>query len=300
MGSRTRIERQQCGRSASGTAAGLFGFSLGTETYGSIVSPCMRCGATGLRPTFGRVARTGAMALCWSLDKIGPICRSVEDTALVLNAINGADAGDGSSVDEPLVFDAGAKLDEIRVGIVPRWFEGRGATDIDRAALAALRKTGVQIVELEMPEVNASPVLTILNVEAAAAFEELTLSNRDDELVWQEPQAWPTSFRKAWFTPAIELIQAERLRRELCVQMAGVFEGVDAMFGPSFAGGMLLITNGTGHPSVTLRAGFGENGTPRGVTVWGRLFDEGTICRLGMALEAELGVWDMRPEAYKS
>lgn len=284
--------------SASGTAAGLFGFSLGTETLGSIVSPTMRCGVTGLRPTFGRVARTGAMALCWSLDKVGAICRGVEDCVLVLDAIRGADAGDASSVDEPLAFDAGAPLDEIRVGIVPAWFERRGANDIDRAALAALRKTGVQVVEIEMPEINPSPMLTILNVEAAAAFEELTLSGRDDELVWQEPRAWPTSFRKAWFTPAIELVQAERIRRQICVQMAGVFEGIDAMFGPSFAGGMLLITNNTGHPSVTLKAGMTERGRPHGVTLWGGLFDEGAMCRVGMALEAELGVRDHRPQAY--
>ncbi len=284
--------------SASGTAAGLFGFSLGTETLGSIVSPTMRCGVTGLRPTFGRVARTGAMALCWSLDKVGAICRGVEDCVLVLDAIRGSDAGDASSVDEPLAFDAGAPLDELRVGIVPAWFDGRGANDIDRAALKALRKTGVQIVEIEMPEMNPGPMRTILNVEAAAAFEELTLSGRDDELVWQEPRAWPTSFRKAWFTPAIELVQAERIRRQICVQMAGVFDGLDAMFGPSFAGGMLLITNNTGHPSVTLKAGITERGRPHGVTLWGGLFDEGVICRVGMALEAELGVRDMRPQAY--
>jgi len=286
--------------SASGTASGLFAFSLGTETLGSIVSPSMRCGATGLRPTFGRVPRTGAMALCWSLDKVGTICRTVEDTALVLNAIHGSDEGDPSSVDEPLAFDANAPLDEIRVGIVPAWFDGRGANEIDRSALAALRNIGVQIVEIEMPKMDPSPLLTILNVEAASAFEELTLSGRDDELVWQEPQAWPNSFRKAWFTPAIELVQAERIRRDVCNAMAGVFEGVDAIFGPSYAGGMLLITNNTGHPSITLRAGINARGRPHGVTLWGGLFDEGTIARIGMALEAELGVWDKRPQAYKA
>lgn len=284
--------------SAAGTAAGLFGFSIGTETLGSIVSPSMRCGTTGLRPTFGRVARTGAMALCWSLDKIGPICRTAEDCALVLHAINGADPGDASSVDEPMAFDAGRRLSEMRVGYVPAWFEGRGSSEIDRAALAALRRTGVKMVPIEMPQVDAGPLITILNVEAAAAFEELTLTGRDDELVWQEPRAWPNSFRKSWFTPAIELVQAERLRREVCEQMGHAFEGVDAVFGPSFAGGMLLITNNTGHPSLTLRAGFDEDGDPRGVTLWGGLFDEGAIVRLGMAIERELGVWDRRPGSF--
>lgn len=285
--------------SAAGTAAGLFGFSLGTETLGSIVSPSMRCGTTGLRPTFGRVSRTGAMALCWSLDKVGPICRTVEDCALVLEAIHGADAGDPSSVDERYDFDATKGAAGLTVGIVPGWFEGRGASEADRAALEALRESGARVVEIEIPDLDPSPLLTILMVEAAASFEELTLTNRDDELVWQEPQAWPNSFRKAWFTPAIELMQAQRLRREVCVAMARVFEGVDAVFGPSFAGGMLLITNNTGHPSLTLRAGFDGDGRPRGVTLWGRLFDEGTILRLGMELERRLGVWDRRPEAYK-
>ncbi len=282
--------------SASGTAAGLFGFSLGTETLGSIVSPCMRCGTTGLRPTFGRVARTGAMALCWSLDKIGPICRCVEDCVLVLDAIRGADAGDPSSVEAPLGFDAGADVRSMRVGYVADWFER--ATDVDRAALEAMRGLGVQMVELDMDVSPPGALMTILSVEAASAFEELTLTDRDDELVWQEPQAWPNSFRQAWFVPGIEFVQAERLRRRICEEMGRVFEGVDAIIGPSYAGGMLLITNNTGHPCVTLRAGFLEEDRPHGVTIWGRLFDEGRLGRLGMALEAALGVWERRPRAY--
>lgn len=281
--------------SASGTAAGLFAFSLGTETLGSIVSPCMRCGTTGLRPTFGRVARTGAMALCWSLDKIGPICRGVEDCAIVLSAISGSDPGDPSSVDAPLSFDASMAVGAIRVGFDPRWFER--ASDVDRSALEALRTTGVQLIEKRIETTNPAPLMTILNVEAAAAFEELTLSGRDDELVWQEPQAWPNTFRKAWFTPAIELVQAERLRRRLCREMDGVFSDVDLLFGPSFTGGMLLITNNTGHPSITLRAGFRAANRPMGVTFWGRLFDEGTLCRCAMALERALGVAQRRPTA---
>ena len=302
FGGRTRSpwnpERGSSGSSAgsaAGTAAGLFAFSLGTETLGSIVSPSMRCGLTGLRPTFGRVARTGAMALCWSLDKVGPICRTVEDCVMVLDAINGADAGDPSSVEVPLAYDGLETVAGLRVGYDPAWFEGRGATEVDRKALEALGGTGVNLVELELPAIESVPLRTILNVEAAAAFEQLTLSGRDDELVWQESRAWPNTFRSTWFVPAIELVQAERMRRLACERMRGVFEGVDALFGPSFAGDLLLITNNTGHPSLTLRAGFLAEDRPHGVTLWGRLFDEGTIARIGVALEGALGVWDRRP-----
>lgn len=282
--------------SAAATAAGLVGFALGTETLGSIVSPCMRCGATGLRPTFGRVARTGAMALCWSLDKIGPICRTVEDCVLVLEAISGGDAGDPSSVSEPIGFDATRETVGMRVGYDPAWFDDRGATDIDRAALDAARACGVELVEVTLPELPYGAMRTILSVEAAAAFEELTLSGRDDLLTRQDAGAWPNLFRSAWFVPGVELVQAERIRRRACEAMAELFAGVDAMLGPSYAGPMLLLTNCTGHPSLTLRAGMRDGSRPYGVTIWGDLFDEGTICSLGMALEHRLGVWDVRPQ----
>jgi len=282
--------------SAAGTAAGLFSFSLGTETLGSIVSPCMRCGATGLRPTFGRVARTGAMALCWSMDKIGVLCRSCEDCAMVLPAIAGADPGDASSVDAPFNFDATRAIDTLRVGYVPTWFEKGSASDVDRAALKACRGLGVQMVEMkDLPDLPYGALLTILNVEAAAAFEELTLTDRDDELTWQEPRAWPNSFRTTWFTPAIEFVQAMRFRRQVTRVFDAWMSDVDAIIGPSFAGPMLVVTNNTGHPSLTFRAGFDKPDQPRGVTIWGHLFDEGTIVRLGMALERALDVWDRRP-----
>lgn len=282
--------------SAAGTSAGLFGFSIGTETLGSIVSPSTRCGATGLRPTFGRVARTGAMALCWSLDKIGPICRTVEDCALILDAIRGSDPGDACAVDLPFNFNANQSLKGRRIGYVSQWFESRRATDIDRHCLELIKRSKVEMVPLEFPEFPYGELITILNVEAAAAFEELTLSNRDDELVWQDPQAWPNSFRQSWFVPAIELIQAERLRRQVCEVMAEQFTKVDAIVGPSFAGAMLLITNNTGHPSITFRSGFRSNNRPTSFTIWGNLYDEGTICRLAIELEKQLDVWRVRPE----
>jgi Asp-tRNA(Asn)/Glu-tRNA(Gln) amidotransferase A subunit family amidase len=279
---------------ASATAAGLVGFALGTETLGSIVSPCMRCGTTGLRPTFGRVARTGAMALCWSMDKIGPICRTVEDAALVLAAINGSDEGDPSSVDAPFRYDATAALGKLRVGYSPTWFE-RGASELDRKALAALKALGVKLVEVTLPDEPVHALRTILRVEAAAAFEELTLSDRDDLLVRQNSGAWPSSFRAGWLVPAIELMQADRLRRRVMEKIAAVFADVDMLMSPSFAANLLTTTNFTGHPSLTLRSGFRENGTPDGVTLWGRLFEEGSLCRVGSALEKSLNVWSRRP-----
>ncbi|MHC4100209.1 MAG: amidase [Planctomycetota bacterium] len=281
--------------SAAATAAGLVGFALGTETYGSIVSPCMRCGTTGLRPTFGRVARTGAMALCWSLDKVGPICRTVEDCALVLEHLNGSDPGDPSSIDVPFEFEAGRPVGGLRLGYAPKWFEGERVTDAERRVLDAARGTGAELVEIELPDWPYDTLMTILRVEAAAAFEQLTLTDRDDELKWQAPKAWPNSFRQTRFAPGIEYVQAQRFRRQVMEMMAGKLRDVDAMISPSFAGSLLMITNHTGHPSLTLRCGFRDDGTPRGITLWGRLFDEGTLCRLGMALEGKLNVWQQRP-----
>ena len=296
-----KLDQGSSGSSAgpcAATAAGLTAFALGTETLGSIVTPCMRCGTTGLRPTFGRVARTGAMALCWSLDKIGPICRTVEDCAMVLNAINGADPGDASSIDVPLSFDATGPVSGLRVGYSPQWFDQDPATDLDRRALEAARRAGLDLVPIELPDLPYGTLLTVLLVEAAGAFEELTLSDRDDELVWQEPQAWPNTFRTSRFTPAVEYLQAQRFRRLVCVMMAQQFEGLDAMISPSYAASLLLITNNTGHPSLTLRCGFKEDGTPHGITLWGGLFEDGLLCRIGMALERKLAVWDRRPGAF--
>jgi len=283
--------------SASGVAAGLYPFALGTETLGSLVSPSMRCGTTAIRPTFGRVARTGAMALCWSLDKIGPIARTVDDCALVLAALNGADAGDPSSIDRPFTYDARRRPRRLRVGHRPEWFEGDSeAGEIHRRALEALKTADVEFVEIDLPgDVPWGSLYTILTVEAAAAFEAITLEKTDRTMKWQEARAWPNTFRQMWLTPAVEFVQAERVRRSLCQTFNPIFDGVDAVFGPSFAGPMLLATNFTGHPSLVLRTGFRSDGTPHGMSLWGRLFDEGTLCHLGSHIERELGVWDERP-----
>ncbi len=285
--------------SAAAVAAGLVGFGLGTETLGSIVSPCMRCGTTGLRPTFGRVARTGAMALCWSLDKIGPIARRVEDCMIVLAAINGRHVGDPSSIAMPLPFDATAGVKGMRVGYNPKWFDGgeeRGGHELDRAALDVVKTLPCELVEIELPDWPYDSLLSILMAEAASAFEELTLTNRDDELTWQAPEAWPNSFRMTRFTPAIEYVQAERLRRRCCAMLAERFDGIDAIIAPSYAASLLLITNNTGHPSLTIRTGITDEGAPRGITLIGDLYHEGRLANLAMAMEQKLGVWNVRPK----
>jgi Asp-tRNA(Asn)/Glu-tRNA(Gln) amidotransferase A subunit family amidase len=294
------LERGSSGSSAgscAGVAAGFFPFALGSETYGSIVSPSSRCGTVGLRPTFGRVPRSGAMALCWSLDKVGVVARHVDDAALVLAAIGGRDAGDGASRDLGGPSAASTSLAGLRIGHRPEWFE-QGAPE--RAALDAARDLGAQLVPFEEPRGPWGSLVTLLVAEAAAAFEDLTRSGADDSLAWQDPEAWPNTFRAAWFVPAIEFVQAQRLRRRLCEAMAEAFAGVDLVLSPSYAGDLLWTTNLTGQPSVTLRCGFagrpGAPAEPVAATLWGRLAEEGRLVALGRALEERLGVAGVRPE----
>lgn len=303
--------------SASGVAAGLMAFALGTETLGSIASPATRNGVVGLRPTFGRVSRSGAMALCWSMDKIGPICRAVEDAIIVLGALNGADADDPSTVDVPLAFDAAADIKGKRVGFAPAWFEGERVPAAAREALEAARRLGLELVEIDLPDLPYGSLILILLAEAAASMEELTLSGRDDLLRGQTADAWPNTFRRARFISAVDLIQLQRFRRQVMHVIHGKFDGLDAIIGPSLATPMLSITNYTGHPALTIRAGFIESEArradyiipehygpppsgkkykvPVSITLWGPLYEDGAICRIGMALERELDVQHMRP-----
>jgi Asp-tRNA(Asn)/Glu-tRNA(Gln) amidotransferase A subunit family amidase len=302
------------------TAAGLVGFAIGSETGGSIVSPSMRCGITGLRPTYGRVPRTGAMTLCWSLDKLGPMTRSVEDAMLVLKAISGPDSGDVDSVPSKLDFDAGASVAGLRVGYFPAWMNERPATEVDRAALDAVKKVGMVPVEVAIPDWPYGSLNLILFAEGAAAFEELGLNGGMNQLRVQTPDAWPNIFREARFLSAVDFVQADRLRRKVAEEMARVFAQVDLLLVPSLRDEMLTITNFTGHPSLTLRAGFVEvsrarsdwapdpsmplptfappRRVPHGVTLIGRLFDEGTLASAGLALERSFGVAGERPPGF--
>jgi Asp-tRNA(Asn)/Glu-tRNA(Gln) amidotransferase A subunit family amidase len=264
--------------SASATAAGLVPFAIGSETWGSIVSPSTRCGTTGLRPTFGRVSRAGAMALSWSMDKIGPICRTVDDCALVLEAIRGADGDDPAVVNAPFGYDAATELRGLTIGVVQAEFDSADTAERahNEAALAVLRSLGAELVPITLPTARIGDLSLILSAEAAAAFDELTRSGRDDLLVRQIKNAWPNVFRAARFIPAVEYIQANRIRTLLIRDMAKVMERVDLFVAPPF-GDNLLLTNLTGHPCVVLPHGFSREGTPVSITFTGRLFDEGKL-----------------------
>ena len=272
--------------SAAATAAGLVGFSIGSETLGSITNPCMTCGCVGLRPTFGRVPRTGAMALCWSLDKLGPLCRSVEDTALVLAAISGPHVGDPDAIDLPFNFDAQAPLDGRRVGFIGAdWAEVHPS---QRTSLDALEAAGLELVELELPELPYENLITIIQVEAAAAFDELTRKGLDDALAQQDEQGWPNQLRTARYITAVEFVQMQRTRRRVMEAMRELFDAVDCIAAPDMGASLLMPTNASGHPSLTLPTGLDETGRPKALTLHGRLFDEGTLCRIGMAIETEM------------
>jgi Asp-tRNA(Asn)/Glu-tRNA(Gln) amidotransferase A subunit family amidase len=317
------LEEGSSGSSAgpgAAVAAGLVGFAIGSETGGSIVSPSMRCGVTGLRPTFGRVPRTGAMTLCWSLDKLGPMARSVEDTVMVLNAISGPDGRDLASVPSELAYDASADVKGLRVGYFPGWMKEAPATDVDRAALQAVKKLGMNLVEVSIPDWPYDSLNLILFAEAGAAFEELTLSHKVDQLKVQVPDAWPNCFRQSRFLSAVDLVQADRFRRKVAEEMARVFAQVDLLLVPSLRDEMLVISNCTGHPSLTLRAGFVEvsearsdwapdpknplpkfsppRRVPHGITLIGRLFDEGKLAEVGLALEKEFAVAGEHPPGF--
>ena len=305
--------------SASATAAGLCSFAIGTETLGSITSPSQRCGTTGLRPTFGRVSRQGGMALCWSLDKIGPICRCVEDTGIVLSTLNGYDENDLSSISAPFNFDTTENIKDLVIGYLPEAF-GKGATEVDREALKVATSLGAKVKEVKLEDLPYMSLINILYAEAGAAFEQLTLSNEDDTLTWQDDGAWPNTFRKARFLSAVDHVQLDRLRYLVMKALDNLFSEIDVLIGPFDTGPMLVASNFTGHPCLHLRAGFeqlasrgaaslgegklntGEAGTgekflvPHGISLWGRLFEEEKILNFGMALEKELSVFKKRPE----
>jgi len=317
------LEEGASGSSAgpgAATAAAFVAFSIGSETGGSIVSPSMRCGVTGLRPTYGRVPRTGAMTLCWSLDKLGPMTRRVEDAMLVLHAISGPDAGDVASVPASLDFDGNAPVKGLRVGYIENWMKEAPASDVDRTTLETAGKLGMVPTPVTLADWPYDSLNLILFAEAAAAFEELTLSGQADQLKVQVPDAWPNLFREARFLSAVDFVQADRLRRKVAGEMARVMSQVDLLLVPSLRDEMLVISNNTGHPSLTLRTGFVQvaearsdwapdpahplpkfsppRRVPHGVTLIGRLFDEGTIARTGLALERSLNVASERPAGF--
>ena len=270
--------------SAAGTSAGLFPFAIGTETWGSIISPSNRTGTTGLRPTFGRISRHGAMALSWSMDKVGPITRSVKDAALVFEAIHGPDGKDQSVFDLPFIYKSDVNITDLKIGYLKSAFKSNyDNRKRDSLSLVKLEELGAELVPIELPDYPVSDLSFILTAEGAAAFDQLTLSNKDDQMVRQGKSAWPNLFRAARFIPAVEYIQANRARQVLIQKMDSVMQQVDMYVSPTFGSNNLLLTNLTGHPSVIVPNGFTDEGQPTSITFVGDLFDEGLI--LGVAEE---------------
>ncbi len=262
--------------SASATSAGLVAFSIGTETWGSIVSPSTECGTTGLRPTYGRVSRHGAMALSWSMDKIGPICRTVDDCALVFRTICGPDGIDPTLYDAPFHYDPAVKLNKLRIGYLKNDFD-KDSTNKKYydAVFSQLNELGATLIPIELPKYPMNDLAIILSAEAGAAFDELTRSGKDDQLVRQIKNAWPNVFRASRFIPAVEYIQANRIRTLVINDMQKVMNNIDVYLAPPFEGDNLLMTNLTGHPCVVLPIGFNEKNLPVSICFMGPLFGEG-------------------------
>ena len=271
--------------SASATSAGLVGFSIGTETLGSIVSPSSRCGVTGLRPTYGRISRAGAMGLSWTMDKVGPICRSVEDCALVLHAAYGPDGQDSTVIDYPLAWNPAMPLANLRIGVLQTEFDRQRdeTKSVYTAALAALAKAGATLKPVELPDMGARPLNIILTAEAGTAFDDITRDNRVSTLKGQSPNDWPNTFRASRTIPAVEYLRAQRARTLLMSQMDKFMADWDVLVSPT-GSATLLITNLTGHPQVTVPCGF-VGGIPAGLLFTGPLYQEGTPLRAALAFE---------------
>ncbi len=308
FGGRTRnpwnLEEGSRGSSAGSAAsvvAGLTGFTLGSETLGSITSPSDRCGATGLRPTFGRVSRHGAMALSWTMDKLGPLCRSVEDCAVVLQAIQGSDGLDASVRDVPLGWRPDRDFRTLRVAYIQSAFESDSPTaELDREALAVLRSMGVSPVPVELPEGFPLQALStfVLHPEQGASFDELVREDREGTMVRQTRNARPDRLRQSRFIPGVEYVQANRVRRLLMEEMHRRMAEVDVLVAPTRAPNLVTVSNLTGHPSLTLPSAVRENGTPVSLTFTGRLFDEAAILTLGKAFQDEVGFHLRRPPRF--
>jgi Asp-tRNA(Asn)/Glu-tRNA(Gln) amidotransferase A subunit family amidase len=284
---------------AAATAAGLVGFSIGTETLGSIISPAQRCGVTGLRPTFGRVSRYGVMALSWTMDKVGPICRTSQDCALVLETIRGRDGKDEAVIEAGFGWNAGRNPLSLRVGYdVAAFEEESDDSALDQAALATLRRMGYELVPVRLPDLPVGDMLFILEAEAAAAFDDLTRSDRDDLLVRQIDEAWPNVFRTARFIPAVEYIQANRVRTILMQQYQDAIAEVDVYVHPTYGGNTLLVANLTGQPSVVVPHGLREDGTPASITFTGQLFGEANLLTVSMAFQNETGDHLRKPPGF--
>ncbi len=299
--------------SASATAAGLVGFALGTETLGSIVSPCTRCGVTGLRPTFGRVSRHGVMALAWTMDKVGPIARSAEDCALVFSAIEGKDALDPYSTDGPFAWPPRRNFSDLTIGFVEELFEEERGKDaktaeekaqaaewrqFDRRSLDVLRQLGARLVPLKLPsKTPVSPLSLILTAEAATAFDALVRDGRVKTMVRQTADAWPNVFRQGRLIPAVDYLSAQRARTLLMREMDESLAKVDLFVAPTYGGSSLLLTNLTGHPCVVVPNGFRmTDGTPTSITFTGKLRGESDLLAVADLFQRATDFHTRRPK----
>jgi Asp-tRNA(Asn)/Glu-tRNA(Gln) amidotransferase A subunit family amidase len=283
---------------AAATAAGLVGFSVGTETLGSIISPSSRCGVVGLRPTYGRISRYGAMGLSWTMDKVGPICRSVEDCAAVLNASYGPDGRDLNVGDVPFNWQPDRPLSEMRIAYLKTEFDQQ--TDAERKtiyqqSLEALKAAGANLQPFELPKFPVGALRIILVAEAATAFDDITRSGAINQLSGQEPFDWPNTFRSSRFIPAVEYIRAQRARRLLMQQMDELMSHWDVFISPAPGSASLTITNLTGHPAICVPCGF-LKGLPQSIMFTGRLYDEGAPLRVALAFEKATQWHTMHPK----
>jgi Asp-tRNA(Asn)/Glu-tRNA(Gln) amidotransferase A subunit family amidase len=285
---------------ASATAAGLVAFAIGTETLGSIVSPSTRCGVTGLRTTYGRVGRSGTMALSWSMDKIGPICRSAIDCAIVLNSIQGSDSGDPATRETGFSYKPIQSLKGLKIGYLKTLFDEKSPNNkSDSAALEVFRSLGANLIPLELPgQYPIDAMRLILTAEAAAAFDDLTLSNRDSLLNAQKDYDWPNTFRTARLIPAVEYIQANRIREQLIIETNRILSQYDLVITPSFAGDQLTLTNLTGHPCLVLPDGFDKNGNPLSISLIANLYREDILCEVGSLYQDKTQIFRKKPEYF--
>ncbi|MDB5195653.1 MAG: amidase [Flaviaesturariibacter sp.] len=274
--------------SAASVAAGLLPFTIGTETLGSITSPSTRCGATGLRPTFGTISRSGAMVLCWSLDKAGPICRSAEDDAIVYYYLKGTDGKDAGSVDHAFNYNPKGDIKKLRVAYAENYFRRLPKEAMEWKVLDVYRAMGINPVPVQFPDsgvYNFNMVGLILNAESGAAFDELTRTDRDDLIERQDKGFWPNSFRASRFIPAVEYINANRYRSQLCQKVQDFMKSYDVVIAPTFFGSQLSITNLTGNPVVCMPMGFSQRGLPQSITLIGNLYDEASILQAAKAYQ---------------
>ncbi|HZY35424.1 MAG TPA: amidase [Mucilaginibacter sp.] len=287
--------------SSSATAAGLVPFAIGTETYGSIVDPSMRCGVTGLRPTYGSISRTGAMALCWTSDKVGPICRSAEEDAIVFNYIHGTDHKDASAIDFAFNYTGLVDIKKLKIAYIKNYIDTLPESSTEKRTLTTLKKMGATITGINFPDnLHGDETLSlIIGVESAALFDQLTRSNRDDQMVQQGKDRWPNTFRTSRFVPAVEYLNACRLRYEIMAQMDPFIDQYDVIIAPPETGDQLAITNLTGNPSVTLPNGMLKNNMPASISFIGKHFGEAKLLAFAKAYQDFTGYNLNHPPMFK-